>query len=218
MRYLANAADPGLGASWAAAAFDDSSWSQGNYGVGFDVSGAASDLLHTQVPAGAFSLYTRATFPVDDPAQVQRLLLGLDHDDGVVAWINGVEVFRSDEMPAGVPDWNTDPAPHESSNGLYPDFAPFRNVAAGIPALVPGENVLAIGVWNAGGAASDDLVLAPRLRINGAAMDNCPATPNPAQTDADADGWGDECDNCATDFNPDQADSDGDGSGDACDP
>jgi Thrombospondin type 3 repeat len=60
-----------------------------------------------------------------------------------------------------------------------------------------------------------------------AAGDNCPATPNKAQTDGDGDGVGDACDNCPATANPPQAtlgrdapiqrDHDGDGRGDACD-
>jgi len=40
---------------------------------------------------------------------------------------------------------------------------------------------------------------------------------NPAQSDADWDGWGNECDNCQDFANPEQLDSDIDGWGDACD-
>ena len=46
--------------------------------------------------------------------------------------------------------------------------------------------------------------------------DNCPATPNPSQDDADGDGAGDACDNCFL-VNPDQRDDDGNGIGDVCD-
>ena len=49
------------------------------------------------------------------------------------------------------------------------------------------------------------------------AIDNCPSTPNPAQTDLDDDGFGDGCDNCQQIANPLQEDIDGDGIGDLCD-
>jgi hypothetical protein len=50
------------------------------------------------------------------------------------------------------------------------------------------------------------------------AEDNCPATPNPDQTDRDEDGWGDACDNCPALANPSQEDTGGaPGVGDACD-
>lgn len=61
--------------------------------------------------------------------------------------------------------------------------------------------------------------------------DNCPAIPNPDQSDSDADGTGNACDsdddndgvtdtadNCPIFGNADQADADGDGQGDICEP
>ena len=51
----------------------------------------------------------------------------------------------------------------------------------------------------------------------GDVCDNCPASINGDQADADEDGRGDACDNCPGAANGDQADGDGDGVGDLCD-
>ena len=164
MRWLANSADPGLGLDWVSPGFDDSGWELGTYGAGYETGSGAVELIDTVVPEGSLSLYTRAEFDVADPAAVLNLLLAADWDDGWAAWINGVEVHRSAEMPAGMLAWNSDPALHESSNGVEPDYWPVVDVSAvGLPALVPGRNVLAVAVWNAG-AGSSDLVIAPQLR------------------------------------------------------
>ena len=65
-----------------------------------------------------------------------------------------------------------------------------------------GTVVFVTSVFDADGLADDE--------------DNCRATANPDQADADQDGAGDACDNCAA-ANSDQADGDRDGLGDACD-
>jgi hypothetical protein len=165
MRYLANSADPGLGLTWVTTGFDDTAWGDGFYGVGYDTSGDADDLIATVVPAGSLSIYTRVQFTIDDVGEVLDLTLGVDYDDGYVAWINGIEVFRSSQMPAGPIDWNTDSSSHESSNDSSPDYELEDISGLGIPALQNGLNVLAIGVWNKS-AGSPDLVLVPQLQTN----------------------------------------------------
>lgn len=166
MSWKANATDPGLGTDWIAAGFDDSSWDTGTYGVGYDTGGApnATALLATTVPSGSYSVYTRTTFTVVSPASVANLFLGCDWDDGVVAWLNGVEIWRSAQMPAGSPAWNTNAGLHESSNGASPNYGTLVDVsAAALPNIVAGTNVLAVGVWNSGAPLSSDLVLVPKL-------------------------------------------------------
>jgi hypothetical protein len=184
MRYLPNASDPGIGLAWTTESFDDANWSGGPsgspYGVGYETGAApnAVNLIQTSVPAGVYSVYTRATFTVADAAAVRRLYLGADYDDGYVAWINGVEVARA-SMPAGNPAWNTNATTHESSNGTTPNYGTLVDIsAAAVPALHDGVNVLAIGVWNYNAPASTDLVLVPKLAIasNWAAEDYPDAT------------------------------------------
>ncbi|HEV8701323.1 MAG TPA: thrombospondin type 3 repeat-containing protein [Candidatus Polarisedimenticolia bacterium] len=168
MTYRANSSDPGIGTSFIAEAFDDSSWTPGVYGVGYETAPpGASALIRTAVPAGTLSVYTRARFTVNDPSTVTDLSFGADYDDGYVAWINGVEVARSPGMPAGTPAWNTNSGLHESSNGTSPNYGTLVDVSArALPALHAGVNVLVVGVWNSGGATSSDLVVVPFLSAN----------------------------------------------------
>ena len=88
MKYLANSADPGLGMSWTAESFDDAAWAAGNYGVGFELSPeGAQGLIHTEVPVGTSSIWTRARFFIPNASILQRVVLGADYDDAIVAWI-----------------------------------------------------------------------------------------------------------------------------------
>lgn len=166
-QYLANNSNPGLGITWTTEVFDDTGWTGGLYGIGYENgSGGATNLFQTTVPGGTRSVYTRATFTITDSGNVTSMSLGVDYDDGYVAWINGTEIFRSGEMPTGDPDWNTVPALHESSNGTTPDYNPLQDISsAAIPVLHNGSNTLAIAAYNRSGTSSD-LVLVPRLAIN----------------------------------------------------
>lgn len=168
MAYLANTSDPGIGVGWVSESFDDSAWRGGTYGVGYEtLPPGATNLIRTSVPAGAYSVYTRARFTVDDPAIVLGLAFGADYDDGYVAWINGVEVARSASMPAGNPAWNTNAGLHESSNGASPNYGTLVDITARArPALHSGVNVLAVGVWNSAAPTSTDLVVVPFLSFN----------------------------------------------------
>lgn len=165
--YLANSSDPGIGIGWTAENFPgESGWSGGTYGIGYETGSGAQNLFQTTVPAGTRSVYTRSTFNLVDSSAITGMFLGVDYDDGYVAWINGTEVSRSASMPAGAPVWDSTPALHESSNGANPVYTPLQDItSAALPVLHPGNNVLAIAAYNSAGSSSD-LVLVPQLSIN----------------------------------------------------
>jgi hypothetical protein len=167
VRYLANAADPGpaVEASWYQPSFADGGWAPGSYGVGYENEAGAEHLLQTPVAGPVPSIYTRAEFEVASPAAIADLWLGCDYDDGVVVWLNGHEIHRSPEVPAGPLGWSTPVTGHESSNGVTPAYGPLVDVSAAIPHLVPGTNLLAVGVWNQT-PGSSDLVVVPTLVAN----------------------------------------------------
>ena len=74
----------------------------GNFGIGFDLDGQANQLLLTEVPTNANSVYARVPFTVS-LASAGTVFISADYDDGYVAWINGTEVYRSPErLPEGL--------------------------------------------------------------------------------------------------------------------
>ncbi|MDH3526998.1 MAG: metallophosphoesterase [Gammaproteobacteria bacterium] len=172
-KYLVNTSDPGIGEDWTVEVYpEESSWSDGTYGIGYDVGSAAINLLDTLVPSGSSgsrprTIYTRASFTITDINSVTDVFIGADYDDGYAAWINGAEVFRSAELPSSGPlDWDTATALHESSNALLPVYTPLIDITAtALPVLHTGTNVLAIGAWNQSNTSSDH-VLVPRLSVN----------------------------------------------------
>ncbi len=169
MRYLANSADPGVGTAWTQrTGFDDSAWTAGTYGVGYGAGG----MIQTPVAPSQRSVFTRVTFQINgDPQQaVENLLLGVDYDDGFVAWINGVEVARADEMIGrDAAQWNAFSSSHDSSNSdscaSQESQVELNITSVAKPVLVSGTNVLAIGVWNQARGLSD-LALVPTLELN----------------------------------------------------
>ena len=103
IRYNENGADPGFGLAWIDEGYDDSviGWENGYYGIGYESGAGAEDLIQTEVTAGVYSVYTRARFTIEDVNDVFDMFLGVDYDDGVVAWINGHQVYCSPEMTPG---------------------------------------------------------------------------------------------------------------------
>ncbi len=109
-KYLANNTRP---ANWQTVAYNDAAWPAGNaelgYGDGDEVtcvpSGGGGTLC---LPTGNkyITTYFRQVVVIPNPALYSTITMNVIRDDGVVIYVNGVEVGR-DNMPAGAPAHGT---------------------------------------------------------------------------------------------------------------
>ncbi|RIK75719.1 MAG: hypothetical protein DCC68_20750 [Planctomycetota bacterium] len=141
--------------------FDDSAWevtSGAANGVGYDRGTTYDPLLGLDLEASMYAarstMFVRAAFEVDDPAEVERLTLNLRYDDGFIAWLNGVEVARANAVTI-YPLWDaTATAGHEASPSAFDTF----DLAAHIDLLRAGTNILAVRGLNVAVRGDDALV------------------------------------------------------------
>ena len=139
---------------WNTINFDDSDWLNGPGGFGY---GDNDD--GTTVDNGTISVFMRRSFSITELPKLNKAILHADYDDGFVAFLNGVEVFRSfnlSDEDDTVPYDATTNIDHEAQ--LYTGFIPEAFVMDSIDIaqlLSVGENMLAIQVHNVGETSSD---------------------------------------------------------------
>ncbi len=154
--------DKSLGTTWTSltppAAVNQ--WPVGEAGFGFGSAFTAQ--VKTQVNPSAScatctSIYMRYPFQVADPSALKGLTLRAKFDDGFVAYLNGVEVARSNF--SGTPGFDSRGTNHPNTEAVQ--FENF-NISSFINRLQPGNNVLAIHVMNTS-ATGSDLLMSPAL-------------------------------------------------------
>ncbi len=144
--------------NWNTFDFDDSEWPEGQSGSGY---GDGDDNTVLDMQNNYVSLYIRHFFDVD-PDSVVVAQLGVDYDDGFVAYLNGVEIAR-----ASMPGTPGTPVPFDTlgiSHNATGTPQWFTLSEEALAALDPNENVLAIQGHNTT-LASSDFSLIPQLRI-----------------------------------------------------
>jgi hypothetical protein len=157
-RVLVPASD--IGTLWHNRIYDDSGWLPGGTAVGYETTGSEYDEnINTDVQAAMFnqmpSVYIRIPFQVDDPALFTELKLHVLFEDGFVAYLNGVEVARSNAT--ATPAWNASAtAARDSSSALMSTTFPIAQIPVSL--LVSGTNVLAIHAMNQSAAATTFLM------------------------------------------------------------
>ena len=138
--------------AWTTPTFRDTTWQSARTPLGYNLNDdSIQSRIKTDVERmnGHFStIYLRRKFSIENPGELPSLLLEIDYDDGYIAFFNGVEIARSENMENAGKIANYRYRPPEkhlaSQRTEYVDLT--RLIRRLRPA--PAENVLAIEVHN----------------------------------------------------------------------
>lgn len=148
-RYSDHGSD--LGTAWRASGYDDSTWAAGPGQLGYGDGDEATIVSYGPDPANRYTTtYFRRHLTVANPASIGAVTLRLLRDDGAVAYLNGVEIARSN-MPAGTIGALT----RASSTAGSPDESTYFPFTIDPTTFVPGDNVLAVEVHQINLSSSD---------------------------------------------------------------
>ncbi len=152
--FEGNAQPPG---NWNLPTFNDVGWNSGMGGIGY---GDGDD---STVIAPVTSCFLRTSFTLTDTSNIAVALMAVDYDDGFVAYLNGVELVRSNVGVQGVPSAYNDLAyvEHEAQEyqGNSQEWFFIDNTVLN-SAKVNGLNTFAIQVHNVS-AVSSDMTIRP---------------------------------------------------------
>ncbi len=152
--------------SWNTPGFNDSSWTLGTGGVGYERNPGDpvnyASLINIDVESGMYNTnstsYIRIPFNVDagDLPSYTSMSLNIRYDDGFIAYINGVKV--AEHLAPGTPAWNSN-STNQRSDSECVNLAAF-NISGHIGDLQAGSNMLAIQGLNVSNTSSDFLISA----------------------------------------------------------
>ncbi|MBI9016043.1 MAG: PKD domain-containing protein [Phycisphaerae bacterium] len=146
---------------WIDADCEDSQWLCGLAGIGYSNDVSYTTLLDDMYD-NYLTVYMRREFSLEDLNLIEAMELGMYYDDGFIAYINGIEVARSNSMGApgeafAFDEPSIDSHDEEAAEEIYP-------IALSSALLLPGNNVLAIELHNVY-IKSSDACAVPRLTI-----------------------------------------------------
>lgn len=146
-RYLDDGTDAGT--AWRATSFDDSRWKAGLGPLGYGDGDEATVVGYGPSATQKFmTTYFRRSFSLTSTAGIRQLTLRVQRDDGAIAYLNGVEVFRTN-MPSGAVTAST---PAASTTNDETSYLP---VSVDPALLRAGSNVLAVEVHQSFATSSD---------------------------------------------------------------
>src|SRR4029434_6571087 len=104
-RYLDNGSNQGT--AWRALNFGDSSWASGPAQLGYGDGDEATVVSYGPNSAAKYiTTYLRRSVTVGDVSAYTGLPPNLRRDDGIVVYLNGVEIYRNN-LPSGAISYTT---------------------------------------------------------------------------------------------------------------
>ncbi len=148
-RYLDNGTDQG--SDWRLLGFNDLGWSNGPAQLGYGDSDERTVVsFGLNASAKYVTTYFRRAFSIADYSAFSALALRVIRDDGVVVYLNGTEIYRSN-LPGGPIGFQT-LAP-VSIGGA--DESAWNAAPIDPGGLINGENVIAVEIHQNSGTSSD---------------------------------------------------------------
>jgi hypothetical protein len=139
------------GTAWRDPAFNDSTWKSGPAQLGYGDSDEATVVNGGPSTARYVTTYFRRTFDVQSVAGLRNLTVNVLRDDGVVVYLNGTEIFRSN-MPEGATITSSTLATTAIGGA---DESTFYPGPVSTTLIKAGSNTLAVEIHQANGTSSD---------------------------------------------------------------
>ena len=147
-KYLDNGSNQGT--TWRTTGFNDASWASGNAQLGYGDGDEATVVSYGPNSNSKYTTtYFRKTVSVADASGFSGYTLRVKRDDGIVVYINGVEIYRSN-MPAGTIAYNTWASANASDDGNT-----WFSTTLATGSLVTGNNVVAVEIHQNNKTSSD---------------------------------------------------------------
>lgn len=140
-KYLDNGSNQGT--NWRSISFNDASWAEGSAALGFE------NPHTTPLAGGHITYYFRKTVSIPNPSVFQDFTMNLKRDDGIVVYVNGIEVYRNN-MPSGAIAYTT-----LASSTCSDDGSALLSFTLSPGNFVNGANVIAAEVHNRSIGSSD---------------------------------------------------------------
>jgi calcineurin-like phosphoesterase family protein len=148
-RYLDNGSNQG--SAWRAPGYNDSGWAYGPAELGYGDGDEATVVSYGPSASNKYlTTYFRHTFSVVNAASYSSLILRLVRDDGAAAYLNGVELLRSN-LPSGAIAFDT----LAVAAVVGSDESLWRTFYLPSAQLVDGANVLAVEIHQSSPSSSD---------------------------------------------------------------